>query len=323
MPKLRQKLVLASIFAILVVLLLVTLGVPAMADTSTESTQVTPTAVLPHPTITSVSPNQGSQGQTIASVTIQGTNFTGVTKVSFGRNITVSSFTVISDTEITASITIGNRAPVGSRIVTVSGPSGRGALRAGFTVLTNRPTITSVSPNQSSQGQTIANVTIQGTNFTGVTKVSFGRNITVNSFTVVSDTQITANITIGYHAPVGSRIVTVTSPSGRGILRAGFTVLTDRPEITGVNPNQSSQGQALTGVTIQGNNFTGVTKVSFGRNITVNSFTVVSDTQITANITIGDHAPVGSRIVTVTSPSGRGILRAGFIVTKSETTPAS
>jgi len=135
-----------------------------------------------------------------------------------------------------------------------------------------------------------------------------------------NDGAITANITIGDHAEAGSRFVTVVNPSGRGDLKAGFTVEKNGPVITLVGPNEASQGATLD-VTINGTNFTGATKVSFGRGITVNKYNVSNDGAITANITIGDHAEAGSRFVTVVNPSGRGDLKAGFTVTKNESGP--
>jgi len=86
------------------------------------------------------------------------------------------------------------------------------------------PTVASVSPNSGEQGATLE-VTIGGTNFTGATAVSFGDGITVNSFTVVSTTQITTNISISATATLGSRDVSVTTPDGTGTLTDGFTVV--------------------------------------------------------------------------------------------------
>ena len=118
---------------------------PVLAQgNETASTQTPPEKT--RPTITGVSPNQGSQGQTL-SVTVAGTNFTGAIGVFFGRGINVTSFTVTSATQITANIVIANRAFVGSRLIAVIGPSGKGILPDGFTVLNNSPTITGVSPN--------------------------------------------------------------------------------------------------------------------------------------------------------------------------------
>jgi len=86
------------------------------------------------------------------------------------------------------------------------------------------PTVTSVSPNSGEQGATLE-ATIGGTNLTGATAVSFGDGITVNSFTVVSATEITANISISATATPGSRDVSVTTPDGTGTLTDGFTVV--------------------------------------------------------------------------------------------------
>ena len=202
---------------------------PVLAQgNDTASTQTTPAQT--RPTITSVSPNQGNQGQTL-SVTVTGTNFTGATEVSFLsvtvagtdltgaakasfiKDINVTSFTVDSDTQITANIVISNVASIGLRFITVTGTSGKGILLNGFTVFNNAPIITSVSPNQGSQGQTLS-VTVAGTKFTGAKGVSLGIGIKVTSFTVDSDTQITANIVIADRADKEHVLVTVNEVQG-------------------------------------------------------------------------------------------------------------
>jgi len=172
--------------------------------------------------ITSVSPNQGNQGET-RDITITGAYFTGATAVSFGSGITVSSFTVNSSSQITANITISSSATLGDRDVSVSTPGGMSTKTSGFTVNQVSVTITSVSPNQGNQGETL-DVTITGTYFTGATAVSFGSGITVNSFTVNSSNQITANITISSLAMLGDRDISVTTPEGTATKTASFTV---------------------------------------------------------------------------------------------------
>jgi len=89
---------------------------------------------------------------------------------------------------------------------------------------TELPTVVSASPNSGEQGATLE-VTIGGTNFAGATAVSFGDGITVNSFTVVSATQITADISISATATLGARNISVTTPDGTGTLTSGFTVV--------------------------------------------------------------------------------------------------
>ena len=92
-----------------------------------------PPTVTPTPTVTSVTPTSGSPaGGT--SVTITGTNFTGATAVHFGTT-SATTFTVGSDTSITATSPAGTAGTVN---VTVTTPSATSATSAGdqFTYVT-------------------------------------------------------------------------------------------------------------------------------------------------------------------------------------------
>lgn len=73
------------------------------------------------------------------------------------------------------------------------------------------PTLTSISPNRGTQGQTLA-VTLTGTSFTtGATINLSGALITVTNTTVVSSTQITATFAIATNAVLGAVNISVTS----------------------------------------------------------------------------------------------------------------
>lgn len=90
-------------------------------------------------------------------------------------------------------------------------------------VTTPPPTVTIVTPDSGKQGQTL-DVIIEGTDFTGATAVSCGSDITVNDFTVDSDTRISASITVdGMASPVANN-VSVTTLGGTATLTDGFTV---------------------------------------------------------------------------------------------------
>ncbi len=143
--------------------------------------------------------------------------------MSFGPEITVNGFTVDSPMQITANITISPSATAGLRSVSVVTPDGTDTLIDCFTVNQAPPTIDSVTPSQGIQEQTLY-VTITGTHFTGATSVSFGADITVNSFVVGSATQITANITIIPGAALGLRDVSVTTAVGTATASDSFTV---------------------------------------------------------------------------------------------------
>ena len=172
----------------------------------------------------------GNRLQTL-DVTLTGTKFvSGISSVNFGSNITVNSTTVNSGTSITANITIRATATTGARNVSVtnSGPGGGTATLTGaFTVNNPAPTLASISPTSGNRSQTL-DVIFTGTNFiSGVSSVSFGPDITVNSTTVNSSTRITANITIGAAAETGPRDVSVTNAApggGTATLTDGFTV---------------------------------------------------------------------------------------------------
>jgi hypothetical protein len=73
------------------------------------------------PTITAVTPATGPAGGGTA-VTITGTGFTGAQAVDFG-SVAASSFTVVSDTSITAVTPSSTKGPVDVTVVGASGPS--------------------------------------------------------------------------------------------------------------------------------------------------------------------------------------------------------
>jgi outer membrane protein assembly factor BamB len=86
------------------------------------------------------------------------------------------------------------------------------------------PTISSITPVQGTQGQTLT-VVISGTNFYGSPTVSFsGAGIIVNSVTMNSLTQLTVNITITDTSAVGSRDLIVTTGGGTATKTGCFTV---------------------------------------------------------------------------------------------------
>jgi len=112
---------------------------PGLRDVSVTTPGGTATltngfTVLAMPTLSSVSPSQAVQGQTL-SVTVTGTDLSGVTAVGFGPGITVNTFTVNSGTQITASITIDGAATAGYRDISVTKAGGTATLTNGFLVV--------------------------------------------------------------------------------------------------------------------------------------------------------------------------------------------
>jgi uncharacterized repeat protein (TIGR03803 family) len=138
---------------------------------------------------------------------ILGQGFTGTTGVSF--NGTAASFTVESDTYLTATVPAG----ASTGVVTVTTPGGTLTSNKTFRVV---PQITSFSPTN---GPASTSVVITGESFIGVIDVHFG-NVNVTSFTVDSDTQITATVPAG--AETGK--ISVCTAGGSGDSATSFTV---------------------------------------------------------------------------------------------------
>ena len=170
-----------------------------------------------------------------ATVTITGTDFVGVDLVSFYDYPT--SFTVVSATQITATVPAGTPSPGRWRVRTSGGLAVHDPL---FTVTNAAPTITSVSPMNGPVG---SRVTITGTNFASANLVSFYDYPT--SFTLVSATQITATVPAGtpspgrwrvgnpnglaVHSPlfsIGADITAPTAPSGLAVSARSSTSIT-------------------------------------------------------------------------------------------------
>src|SRR5262249_4177880 len=108
------------------------------ADGTSASASV---ILAPMPSIAAVSPNSGAPGGSLI-VTVTGTSFQTGATASFGADVTVTSTTVVSSTQLSVALAIGTTAAMGPRDVTVTNPDGQVATRAGgFTVMTSPPTL--------------------------------------------------------------------------------------------------------------------------------------------------------------------------------------
>ena len=187
------------------------------ASASTDSTG-TPEVVITYAVpaaVTSVSPSAGPTSGG-ASVTIKGTAFSGATAVNFG-SVAATSFTVDSNTQITATSPAENAGTVDVTVTTPAGtsPAGPGD-RFRFAA---RPVVTSLDPSFGPNAGG-SQLTINGSGFTGATGVSFG-TAQATSFRADSDSKITAVTPAGS----GAVAVTVTTPGGSSDPAASPTFL--------------------------------------------------------------------------------------------------
>ncbi len=242
---------------------------------------------IPVPTIESLSVTSGAvAGGT--EVTITGQNFTNASSVKFGD--LEATFTLISSTEITTTSPARSEGTVGVTVTTPGGTSGP----VDFTyIVIPPPALTSISPTEGSiEGGTV--ITITGTNLSDATGVDFGTTA-AQSFTVVSDTEISATSPASGEGTVG---IVVTTPSGTSD-SIDFTYVLPVPVIDSISPTEGSI-KGSTQVTITGSYFTSDAEVSFD-GVLVTDFTVVSDTEITVTSPVHSEGTVG---VTVTTANG-------------------
>lgn len=187
----------------------VDITVKTAGGTSATSLSDRFTYVAP-PSVTRVSPSGGPlAGGTL--VTITGVNLANATEIDFGTAV-VSVFTVnFTGTQITLF------SPAGTGIVhvTVKTAGGTSATSASdqFTYVPP-PTISSIASSAGPVGGTV--VTITGSNFSGVTSVTFD-GVEATSFVVNSPTQIMA---VAPQHPIGTVDIIVTTKGGASALSA-------------------------------------------------------------------------------------------------------
>ena len=250
----------------------------------------TATLTIEGPAVTGVSPAAGPlAGGT--SVTISGSDFTGASAVDFGATA-ATSFTVDSDTQITATAPAGS---AGSDDITVTSSAGTSNTTGSDQfAYVDVPTVTAISPAAGpTSGGTV--VTITGTNFSYVSEVDFDG--TSATYSVDSSTQITA------FAPAesaGTVDITVTTAGGISTTSGSDEfIFLDAPTVTAVSPAAGSTSGG-TSVTITGTGFSYVSAVEF-EGTPATSYTVDSSTQITATAPAESADTVD---VTVTTAGG-------------------
>jgi hypothetical protein len=207
------------------------------------------------PAVTGISPTSGpTTGNT--TVTVTGTGFTGATAVAFG-SLAAKSFTVVSDTSLTA-VSPAHSASTHAIVVTTPSGTSKAVAAADFTYVVG-PAVTSISPTS---GPTTGNttVTVNGSGFTGATAVKFG-SLAAKSFVVVSDTKVTA-VSPPHGASVHAIVITTPSGSSAAVSASNFSYVV-ATTVTAISPS-SGPTTGNTTVTITGSGFTGATAVSFG-----------------------------------------------------------
>lgn len=297
-----------------------TAGIPANDIVSAGTAQITvsnPATLYinnPVPTITSLSPSSAAANSGDFTLTINGSGFNSSSTVAFGSDtLTPSS---ITSSAITVTVPNADLQTSGTVTVTVTNPApGGGTTSSNFTVTGGTaPTISSLSPPSAVVNSGGFPLTINGTNFTSSSTVTFGSdNLTPASQTA---TALTVNVPNSDIQSVGAVAVTVTNPGGGGTATANFSVTNSMPAITSLSPSSAIANSGTFTLTINGSGFTSTSVVTFGGN----PLTPISQTAnaITVSVPNSDIQTVGTVDVSVTnSGTGGGTASSNFSVTNA------
>jgi YD repeat-containing protein len=232
-------------------------------------------------TIDSQSASTGGQGQ-VVPLTITGTNLSGATLVCTTPGITVQN--VRTDVgQMTVELVIAPTAPTGSAQCEVRGVTTN---PVAFSIITAIPAYLAGAPVSVQVAESPAPF------------VASGVSVLVAEPAVASNNNVLGSVSV------------VVGPT-TGEVAVAAVAVAFQPVITSVSPASGSPGTPSLSLRVLGAGLDGATLVSFFRNnaadssITVVTFSVTPDgTEADVEIAIGPSAPLGLRVIGITTPAG-------------------
>ena len=178
------------------------------------SNPVTLTILPPNvqPTVSSLSPASATAGGPGFTLTVNGSGFVQGTQISF--NLNNVSTTLVSASQLTASISASAIAIAGNPYVIVTNPNGFESVQATFTVSNPQPTGGSVSPPSLPAGSNALTLNISGTGFAQGSVVLVNGNPRATSF--ISSILLQATLLPSDLAQGGTLNITVMNPPPGG-----------------------------------------------------------------------------------------------------------
>ena len=267
------------------------------------STTVSFTVLHRVPAITGITPDHGTQGETLTAV-ISGSGLSDVSSVTVsGDGVTAVDLGTGNDSQLNIELTISSSASEGTRTITVTAPGGSDTVSFTVNLYIPPPVISGIVPDNGTQGETLTAV-ISGSGLSDVSSVTVsGDGVTAVDLGTGNDSQLNIELTISSSASEGARTITVTTPGGSDTV--GFTVnlYIPPPVINAMVPSSGEQGQTLT-AQIQGENLDNITNLSInGAGVNLKDLggnSTVRDIELTIDL----DAPVGIRIIDLTSAGG-------------------
>ncbi len=188
------------------------------------------------------------------------------------------------------------------------------------------PSITGIAPNAMAPGKTITAV-IKGTSLTSATAVTIsGNGVTASAGTSGTATSLPVTITAAPDASLGSRTISVTTPSGTSSAFSSFTITNiPIPSLNALDNKFPGLSQALApyqgspfGITLTGQDFSAASQVTINGSPVATAF--VNDTHLNATVPASVMSTTGNAEVAVqTATDLSGNLQADIIVNSGST----
>jgi hypothetical protein len=258
------------------------------------------TITSPPPSLISLAPATATAGGPAFTLTVNGTGFLAGAAVAW--NGSVRPTTVVSATQLTASITAADIATAGTASIDVVQGSLRSTNQLNFTINSAAPSLTSLSPNMIVAGSAGFDLTVIGAGFTSSAVVTWNGTNKPTAF--VSATQLKATISAVDIATAGTITVDVVQDGVHGSNQLLFAITAAKPVITSLSPSTAVLNSAATTMTVAGTGFTANSTVQWNAaNLTT---TYTSSTQLQASIPAANLTTAGSFSITVVNPAGEG-----------------
>jgi outer membrane protein assembly factor BamB len=172
-----------------------------------------------------------------------------------------------------------------------------------YQITTPGSPVTTVSPANLGQGAT-ETLTLTGSGFSGTPSVFVSStDVTVDSVTVVSPTELSVQVTAESGASAGARDITVIEPGPTADTCTDCLTVDDAPTVTSASPSSVPQGESAA-LTLTGTHFRLHATVTSSAGITFTGTKMVSATELTTTATVAPSVATGAYDLQVTNPDG-------------------
>lgn len=287
------------------------------------------TLACPVPSLYSVSPNQGTNKESI-NITIDGAKFHKSVVVKLTKSgepdIVATNIQLVSKNQVTCTLDLNGKAVgkwdlIVSNIGSITKKEKAASPPSVFTIVASAPIVSAILPKMGLKNAMVS-VSINGANFKDGAKVALSApeltEINGALVNVISETQITCDLDLNGATP-GIYDVKVTNTDGQsGRLDNAFAIDSQAPLIKMIIPNRGTNDGPVT-LTLSGANFDQKASAKLagsGKEINGSDTSVASSSDMSVTFDLTEQE-AGVYDIIVANPDGKtGILAGGFTIEK-------